>query len=192
MHGRRLGAAGIQVGTAFAYADESGFTAEIKKKVLEDVAAGRAEVFTDPRASPTGFPFKLIRSPNVPQADETRERVCDLGYLRSAARREDGRLIYRCSAAPVQDYVNNGGTVEDTEGRKCLCNGLMADIGLGQLRKGGKVEQPLVTSGDCVKSLSDVAQGRSSYTAMDVLEYLLSGVRADEAALERQTATVAS
>ncbi len=170
---RRQGAAGIQVGTAFAYSDESGFTAEIKRQVLSDVAEGRAGVFTDPRASPTGFPFKILESPNITQQDDTRERLCDLGYLRSAARREDGRTIYRCSAAPVSEYTNSGGTEEDTVGRRCLCNGLMAVIGLGQLRKDGSVELPMVTSGDTVSELAAVAKGRTSYSAMDVLKYLL-------------------
>ena len=170
---RRQGAAGIQVGTAFAYSDESGFTPEIKRQVLSDVAEGRAGVFTDPRASPTGFPFKLVESPNIVQQDDSRVRKCDLGYLRSAARREDGRVIYRCSAAPLQEFANSGGAEEDTVGRRCLCNGLMAVIGLGQLRDDGSVEPPMVTSGDCVSDLAAVAKGRTSYTALDVLRYLL-------------------
>ncbi|MHB8840115.1 MAG: nitronate monooxygenase, partial [Gemmatimonadaceae bacterium] len=171
-----LGAAGIQVGTAFAYSDESGFAPEIKRQVLSDVAEGRASVFTDPRASPTGFPFKVIRTPSIAQQDDSRTRCCDLGYLRTAALREDGRLVYRCSAAPVQDYVNSGGTEEDTVGRRCLCNGLMSVIGLGQRRKDGSVEPPMITSGDYVTELARVAKGRTSYTARDVLSYLLGGL----------------
>lgn len=169
----REGAAGIQVGTAFAYADESGFTSEVKRQVLGDVAAGTASVFTDPRASPTGFPFKVVRAPSVVQQDDTRERCCDLGYLRTAARRADGRLVYLCSAAPVNEYTNSGGTVENTEGRRCLCNGLMSVIGLAQRRENGVVEPPMVTSGDSVTELQAVAKGRSSYTAAEVLTYLL-------------------
>ena len=171
---RDQGAAGIQVGTAFAYADESGFTPEIKRQVLQDLAAGQLGIFTDPRASPTGFPFKLVQSPGLVQADETRERICDLGYLRSAARRTDGRIVYRCAAAPVDDFVAAGGTVEQTEGRKCLCNGLAAAVGLGQVRRDGSEEASLVTSGDSLLELAAVAQGRTSYTAHDVLDYLLS------------------
>lgn len=169
----RVGAAGVQVGTAFAYCDESGFTPEIKRQVLSDVAEGRASVFTDPRASPTGFPFKVLHTPSIVQQDDSRVRLCDLGYLRTAARRDDGKLVYRCSAAPVNEYTNAGGTEDDTMGRRCLCNGLMSVIGLGQLRDDGSVEPPLVTSGDCVRELAVVAQGRSSYTASDVLQYLL-------------------
>jgi NAD(P)H-dependent flavin oxidoreductase YrpB (nitropropane dioxygenase family) len=178
----KQGAAGVQVGTVFAYSDESGFTPEVKRQVLSDVAEGRAAIFTDPRASPTGFPFKVIQTPSIAQQDDTRTRCCDLGYLRTAALREDGRLVYRCSAAPVNDYVNSGGTVEDTVGRRCLCNGLMSVIGLGQLRKDGSVEPPMITSGDYVTELARVAKGRVSYTAADVLEYLLAGVTAGELA----------
>ncbi len=176
---RREGAAGIQVGTAFAYSDESGFSADIKRRVLAAVAAGEISVRTDPIASPTGFPFKLIETASIAQQDDTRERLCDLGYLRTAARGENGRLVYRCSAAPVRDYVNAGGTVENTAGRRCLCNGLMSAIGLGQLRKSGEVEPPLVTSGDSVRELAAVARGRLSYTAHDVLRYLLGEPPAD-------------
>ncbi|HEY5040009.1 MAG TPA: nitronate monooxygenase, partial [bacterium] len=55
------GAAGIQVGTVFAYCEESGLEESIKRKTFEKVLRGRVEVFTDPVASPTGFPFKVVR-----------------------------------------------------------------------------------------------------------------------------------
>ncbi|MEO7998041.1 MAG: nitronate monooxygenase, partial [Gemmatimonadaceae bacterium] len=49
---RAEGAAGIQVGTLFAFCNESGFTADIKKSVLDCAADGSLTVVTDPRASP--------------------------------------------------------------------------------------------------------------------------------------------
>lgn len=171
----KLGAAGVQVGTPFAYSDESGLSPEVKRTVLGDVAAGRIGIFTDPRASPTGFPFKVIEAPSLVQQDDSRVRLCDLGYLRTAARRADGRLAYKCSSEPVDTYVKSGGNIEDTVGRRCLCNGLMSVIGLAQLRKDGSAEPPLLTSGDAVTELASVAHGRLSYTAADVLDYLLGG-----------------
>ncbi len=170
---RAEGAAGIQVGTAFAYADESGLTSEIKRAVLRDLAQGSVTVFTDPRASPTGFPFKVVASPSLESVGEDRTRVCDLGYLRTAARRADGRLVYRCAAAPVAQYVADGGSEEETKGRKCLCNGLAAAVGLGQRRKDGEVERPLVTSGDALLELTAISAGRDHYSAQDVLDHLL-------------------
>lgn len=55
-----------------------------------------------------------------------RQRLCELGYLRAAYRRPDGRIDYRCSAEPVEDYVRKGGVLAETEGRRCLCNALLA------------------------------------------------------------------
>lgn len=167
------GAAGVQVGTAFAYSDESGFSPDIKRRVLGDIARGHVSIFTDPRASPTGFPFKLVDAPSISQASADRVRRCDLGYLRVAARRDDGRIVYRCPAAPVAEYVAAGGREADTAGRKCLCNGLAAAVGLAQIQEDGTEEAPLVTSGDSILELSAIARGRLSYPARDVVSYIL-------------------
>ncbi len=175
------GATGIQVGTLFAYARESGIAADLKRKVLEEARDQPVTVFTDGRASPTGFPFKVVQlEGTVSEADvyRARERVCDLGYLREAYRRDDKRVGYRCPAEPVDTFVKKDGELEETVGRKCLCNALMADIGYGQVRDGGVVEKPLLTSGDDLRKIGDFAQGRVEYSAGDVLDYLLSGLSA--------------
>lgn len=173
---RELGAKGVQVGTAFAFSDESGFSTEVKKQVFEQVEKGGAKVFTDPVASPSGFPFKVVELPGTASEKEVyleRKRVCDLSYLRSCYRKEDGTVGYRCSAEPVNIFVRKGGTVEQTEGKKCLCNHLMSNIGLGQLRK-GVPEATLVTSGDdLTEMVTTLGKGRGHYTAADVLEHIL-------------------
>jgi nitronate monooxygenase len=103
-----------------------------------------------------------------------RERVCDLGYLRQVYRRADGGLGYRCPGEPVDSYVRKGGKIEDTIGRKCLCNGLTANIGLGQRQANGSVEKPLLTAGDDVAQIAQLLKpGRTSYTAADVIQALL-------------------
>ena len=53
-HALAEGAAGIQVGTLFAFSDESGFTAAIKRDVIDRALSGAIRVRTDVRASPTG------------------------------------------------------------------------------------------------------------------------------------------
>ncbi len=183
---QELGAAGVQVGTLFAYCRESGITTGIKRAVLEMIAAGRAQVFTDPLASPTGFPFKVVEIPGTlseAPVYEERRRVCDLGYLREVYRDEQGEAGYRCPAEPVADYVRKGGKIEDTVGRKCLCNALMADVGLGQARKRGVTEQPLVTSGDDLAAIVPLLDASdSSYAAADVVAYLLERVAVPERA----------
>jgi nitronate monooxygenase len=174
-----LGAAGVQVGTAFAYCDESGLTPEIKRRVIEMSRLGEARIFTDPIASPTGFPFKVVQIPGTLSDDDLyreRPRICDLGYLRSAYETDDGSVGWRCPAEPVEDFVRKGGREADTVGRKCLCNALMANIGLGQTQRVGVEESPLITSGDDVAGVARfAAPGSESYSAADVIAYLVGG-----------------
>jgi NAD(P)H-dependent flavin oxidoreductase YrpB (nitropropane dioxygenase family) len=176
------GAAGIQVGTAFAFCDESGIESGLKKQVCQLARAGKASVFTDPLASPTGFPFKVLQMPDTLSDTgcfASRERFCDLGYLRQSYRKADGSLGHRCAAEPVADYVRKGGAAKDTDGRKCLCNGLMTNTGLGQLRPNGSRELPLLTAGNDVAQLARFLKpGADSYTAADVVAYLLNPVQA--------------
>ncbi len=166
------GAAGVQVGTLFAWCDEAGITEPLKRDVLHHVGRGDVTVFTDPLASPTGYPFKVVQLPGA-EAPE-RERVCDLGYLRTAYRGADGRLDYRCPAEPLETYLRKGGTLQDAVGRRCLCNALTADVGLGQVRKDGSVEPPLLTSGDDLTGMGKFLDGRDHYSAADVIDYLLT------------------
>jgi len=172
------GATGVQVGTAFAFTEESALRSDLKESLLTQAAAGTGKVFTDPLASPTGFPFKVALLDGTysdPAVAEARTRVCDLGFLREAYVTPDGGIGYRCSAEPVASYVAKGGKVEDTVGRKCLCNALLANIGYQQTRKDGSVEPALVTVGDDLNTVAQfLAPGRSSYSAADVVASLLS------------------
>ncbi|MBN1403736.1 MAG: nitronate monooxygenase [Opitutales bacterium] len=182
---KELGAAGIQVGTAFAFCNESGMVADVKSKIIGSCRRGISRVFTDSRASPTGFPFKVFGLENTMSEDEDykgRRRVCDLGYLRHLFKKEDGSVGYRCPAEPVDAYLRKGGDAADIEGRKCLCNGLMATIGLGQKRKDGD-EKPIVTVGDSVlETIKAIAADRDSYSAADVIRYLRSKLTGEGAA----------
>ena len=170
------GAQGIQVGTAFAFCEESGMADGIKAEVIRRSVAGESEVFTDPAASPTGFPFKVLKmagSVSEPEVEAWRERVCDLGYLRELYRKEDGEIGYRCPAEPVELYEKKGGDPANTEGRKCVCNGLLATVGLGQIHR-GKAEPTLVTAGDDVAHVSRYLQpGQETYSAADVIHTIL-------------------
>jgi len=170
---REAGAAGVQVGTLFAYCEESGLDPELKRGVLAGIASNDVRIRTDPRASPTGYPFKVVEVEGMPRQDDRRERVCDLGYLRTTYRMPNGRLGYRCPAEPVEAYVAKGGDAADTVGRRCLCNGLAANIGHPQAREDGD-ELPLITSGDDLASVAALARDGQGYTAADVIEHLLA------------------
>lgn len=171
------GAAGVQVGTAFAFCEESSLRDDYKRSLLEKVALGEAHVHTDPVASPTSFPFKVAQLEGSLSDAElylARPRICDVGYLREAYRTETGGIGYRCPAEPVTVYVSKGGNAENTLGRKCVCNALLANIGHPQVRSGKYIENGLVTSGDDLSGLTRfLPPGGLAYSAADVISKLL-------------------
>jgi nitronate monooxygenase len=178
------GAAGVQVGTAFAFCSESGLSDDIKRRVLARSRAGDIDVLTDPAVSPTGFPFKVLQldgSMSEEEAYKRRHRKCDLGFLRQYYRRPDGTIGWRCPGEPTSSYVHKGGEVSDTVGRKCICNALLANVDLGQARSSGEHELPLVTCGDDVANIAQfAAPGVDSYSANDVIRRLLARVSSSE------------
>ena len=174
------GAAGVQVGTAFAFSDESGLRHDLKKMLIAQAVAGTGRVHTDPLASPTGFPFKVAQLNGTASDDgvyQARKRVCDLGYLREPYAMPDGNIGYRCSAEPVATYIARGGKLEDSVGRKCLCNALLANIGHAQTRNDATAEPALVTVGDDLNTVVRfLAPGSTSYSAAHVVEVLLGEI----------------
>lgn len=172
-----LGASGVQVGTAFAFCDESGIAPDLKRRVIDMSRDKSVRVFTDPSASPTSFPFKVVQiDGTVSETDvyEARKRICDMGYLRRAYRKEDGTLGHRCAAEPVEHFVRKGGSEPETVGRKCICNALFATIGLGQVDRKGNTEPAIVTAGSTEIDLSRfISPDQSSYAASDVIAAIL-------------------
>lgn len=176
------GAVGIQVGTLFAFCEESGVDPEFRIKALKEVRDNPPPeggwIFTDIRSSPTGFPFKaslLSGSIGKPEVYEKRPRICDLGYLRHAYQKPEGGLGLRCPAEPVKDYLKKLGKEEDTIGRKCLCNALFADVGYAQIQSDGYLELPLLTAGDDLNNIQRMFKGDSViFSAKDVVNYLLN------------------
>lgn len=173
---RAQGAAGIQVGTLFAYCKESGMSTTLKRQTLRAVRAGSVTVRTDPLASPTGYPFKVVDVAGTlsdPEIYNARQRVCDLGYLSGAYQDILGRVKFRCAAEPIETFLAKGGRQEDTDGRVCLCNALMAAAGIPQHQSHGSVEVAIVTSGDVLEKINAVLPAKSDfYSARDVINYL--------------------
>ena len=54
------GASGVQVGLLFAFCEESGLREDLKRDIIQRALQGQLRVFTDPIASPAGFPFKAL------------------------------------------------------------------------------------------------------------------------------------
>ena len=173
---RSSGAAGVQVGTLFALAEESGLTPYLRNKLLGQVLDSTLEVHTDALASPTGFPFKVARVVGTlsdPTVYAERQRLCDLSYLRTPYQTPNGDVGYRCPGEPTRMYVRKGGDIADTTGRTCLCNALTSNIGLGQTRRDGYLEPPLLTLGSDIDGLRALAADyQKGWTAADVVAWL--------------------
>jgi NAD(P)H-dependent flavin oxidoreductase YrpB (nitropropane dioxygenase family) len=182
------GATGVQVGTVFALAEESGMKSTYRNAILDELKKGTDDtaLVQTSLVSPTGFPFKVVQLSGT-LAEETvyaeRRRVCDLGLLqqrglgKSAA---DGtrRLFQRCPAAPLDDFVGKRGLALNTEGRRCLCNGLLSCVGLGQV--GNQVEKrseepAIVTLGNHLDGIRRLSHnGQTPYWVRDVVTDILT------------------
>lgn len=178
------GAQGVQVGTLFALCEESGIDPNIRKYALESLLQlpppdEHGWIYTDAKSSPTGFPFKAIKLAASLANEENylkRQRICDLGYLRHLHKSDEGQIMYRCPAEPVDDWVKKGGEVQETEGKKCLCNALFTDVGLGQTQAWGD-EGYLLTAGDDFNHIPRILKpGQTHYSAKEVIEYLTKGL----------------
>lgn len=175
-----LGASGVQIGSAFALSEESGVAPNLRTKIYDRILnAQNLEdlVHTDPLASPSGFPFKVFQVEGtvaIKEVYESRKRICDIGILRNAYVDEAGKVGLRCSSEPVDAYVRKHGNIEETKGRKCLCNALMGTIGLGQKRAWGE-ESPIVTFGSDLDGVFAYLRKVSRvYKAGEFIDYLTS------------------
>ncbi len=177
-----LGAAGIQFGTPAALSGQSCLAPELKARALRLLARNELTVINT-MVSPTGFPFKVAQLPGT-LADKTvyqaRKRVCDIGLLQANYVTPDGGLGYRCPAEPVDEFVRKGGRVQNTVGRGCLCNGLLAATGLPQVRAGGYTEPAIVTLGEDFRTarelLTQLPPGQETYTIGKLLQFLRKGL----------------
>ncbi|MEX2029263.1 MAG: nitronate monooxygenase [Candidatus Paceibacterota bacterium] len=170
---RKLGAVGIQAGSIFALSDDSGLDSYYRAEIRRLGYRGELEVLSDPTASPTGFPFQIPQLQGTHSDSEvyaTRERNCSRKALQFPAELPNGKIVFRCSAEPVEDYVRRGGKKEDTIGARCLCNGLFSAVGLGDPN-----ERPIFTLGKDVSFLSRLMTSEGdNYSAWQAIQYLLS------------------
>lgn len=181
------GAAGIQVGSAFALAEESGMRPEYRAAILAALRDGvdDATLVRTTLVSPTGFSFKVVQLDGTladQEVFERRRRICDIGLLQQVGvsapdERGERALFQRCAAGPVEGYVGKRGLARNTEERRCLCNGLLACVGLGQIkeRDGQHVEEPgIVTLGDQLDGIRRLSRnGQVHYWAADVVSDIL-------------------
>jgi nitronate monooxygenase len=184
-----LGANGVQVGSAFALAQEAGLKSSYRNAILDELKkeADDSQLVLTTLFSPTGFPFKVVQLAGT-LADEKvyaeRRRVCDIGLLQQRGLGkpdEDGarRLFQRCPAAPLDDFISKRGLPLNATGRRCLCNGLLAGVGLGQagLQNGEQAEEPaIITLGNDLDGIRRLSrQGQTPYYVHDVVTDIIGG-----------------
>jgi NAD(P)H-dependent flavin oxidoreductase YrpB (nitropropane dioxygenase family) len=182
-----LGATGVQVGSVFALAEESGMKSTYRAAILNALKKGKndSDLVMTTLFSPTGFPFKVAQLDGTLADTEVfslRRRVCDIGLLQQrglSKPAEDGtrRLFQRCPAAPLDDFASKRGLALNAEDRRCLCNGLLACVGLGQtgIQNGEQMEEPaIVTIGNHLDGIRRLSRnGQSPYWARDVVADIL-------------------
>ncbi len=172
------GAAGIQVGTAFALCEESGLDPHFKQLAREQAAAGRLEIRTDPCRLADRLPVQgraaagdrrrsgRVRGARAPLRSQLPDNALPASrraVLATAVPRSRSRTTSR-----------RGGDASDTVGRVCLCNSLMASAGVPQRRRGAGNEPPIVTLGDDARAVvAALSPDGRPYSAADVIRYLL-------------------
>lgn len=182
-----VGAVGIQVGSVFALSEESGMKPDYRAAILAELKAGTddASLVRTTMFSPTGFAFKVVQiEGTLSEQDvfESRRRICDIGILQQwgfSKPDETGHrtLFHRCAAGPIESYLDKRGLEKNTGERRCLCNGLLACVGLGQVKEshGEVIEEPaIVTLGDQLDDVRRLSrQGQTHYWARDVVADIL-------------------
>ena len=94
------GATGVQVGSVFALAEESGMKSSYRSAILNELKkeTDDSKLVLTTLFSPTGFPFKVVQLEDT-LADQAvyadRMRVCDIGLVAAARSQQTGRRRYR-------------------------------------------------------------------------------------------------
>ncbi|MFZ1258494.1 MAG: hypothetical protein WAQ25_03430 [Candidatus Saccharimonas sp.] len=175
-----MGGAGIQVGSLFAVANESGMVAAERGKVKINAQMDRLVVRSDEGVSPTGYPFQVAEIGGTlsdPQVKESRPRICDISALRTPYV-SDGELHWRCPADVAENMADafKGPFAAKRIGEAaCLCNALWAAAGAGQQDYGrGSKEPSIVTLGQ--HASNDIRDYMARYgrdiTAANVISYI--------------------
>lgn len=184
---KAAGAMGIQVGSLFALSEESGMKPELRAAILKKLREGKGDDLVRTTTwSPTGFAFKAVQLEGTvsdPAVYAGRRRLCDLGGLQQRALSKPGpdgmrQLYRRCPAEPVAIFVRKRGLEANAQDRRCLCNGLISAVGLGQILKNGDgwTEEPaIVTLGNDLEGIQRISRnGQTRYHAQDVVMDLLA------------------
>jgi len=168
------GAAGVQIGSAFALSDESGMREDHKRELISRGFGETLIVTPSMKTSPTGFPFNVAQlsdSLSNPDIFNGRERECNYGFLREFYKTPEGKVRSRCPAEDISTFVKNGGKKEDAEIARCLCAGLGATV---DMAPGSYYIVTLGSKLDFLEKGRMINSPEGSYKAEDVTRFVFS------------------
>jgi nitronate monooxygenase len=150
---------------------------DLKRNLRSEIAAGNIEVRCSPDVSPSGYPFMLGQEKGTLSDKEIYEKrnmnrpACKHGYLVQDYWKSDGSIGFRCSAEPVEIYKRKGGKEEDTKGKVCLCEGLIATVAG---HAGG--DPAIITLGKDLSSVKEIMRNKEDgmYSAEEAVRYTFS------------------
>ncbi len=166
------GASGVQIGSLFALAEESGLRKDLKHAALTQWKTQGLFGVADTQASPTGFPFRIVALHGTTAEKKhilSRTPQCNIGALLSPYFTRANFLSYRCPAEPSLKFEKKGGDKSRTEGVVCLCNALLNACELGI-----EGSPAALTLGSDCSFLTHLLQGKTQYSVADAMEYLCS------------------
>ena len=156
---QEAGAVGIQAGTVFAFCEESGMAPEIRAKVLDQVRGRPRHGVHRPARLADRVPLQGRESRGHALGGGGRPRGASAAaiWATSGSPTSPPTDVSATAARPSRSRTTSAraATFADTVGRKCICNGLTATIGLGQRRHGNE-EEPIVTAGNDLEELGDL------------------------------------
>lgn len=175
---KERGAQGIQAGSIYSLTDKSGLRKDLRQAAIKLGFNRQLEIRTDSGISSSGYPFKVAVVPGTVSDQElfdAHPRGCTLFFLKSAYRKDDGTIGWRCSGGNEAVYEAAGGDPADCVGRGCLCSELLDAIGLGNNNR-----FPVLTLGDDAVNFIPmiVEKENGNYNARQATRFLLQGIEA--------------
>lgn len=151
----------------------------IKMALLEGTVAEEEEFSHRNRVCNLGLLRHIYRKDQINRNDQgategsSAETAATAAQVSPPSGPDISSLGYRCPAEPVESFVRKGGDGSAAAQARCLCNGLLASIGLAMEYAGGYLEKPLLVPGEYLNSLRALIRRVGyDYSAADVIRFL--------------------
>ncbi len=175
-HALSLGASGIQVGTAFAFCEESGLPPRSRHRCGGEPR--KVASACSPTRSPRRPAFRSrscrsrARFPSPTCMPLARASATSVTCARTTARKT-ARWVTGARPSRSRITSTRAATEADIHGRKCLCNGLLSAVDTGRCATTAPSSRRSTRPATKRPKYKFVRPGHTSYTADDVIDRLL-------------------